>query len=90
MKKSLGKGVTLTIEETRDLTAFLVDVQNLVEYMSDRFPGPKDQEVLRNFFYDSERIGMNIISKYKELRQEMDNKKPADIISINRGPLKIV
>lgn len=88
--KSLGKGITLTIEETRDLTAFLVDVQNLVEFVSGAFPGPKDQAILKDFFDDSERIGLNIIAKYKDLRKEMDNIKPAEIIQINRSPLKIV
>ena len=92
--KSLGKGITLTIEETRDLTAFLVDVQNMVEYLSETFTSPQDIAKLKDFFDDSERIGMNIIAKYKDLRKEtlFNNSNPGEskVIPITRKPLKVI
>lgn len=92
--KSLGKGITLTIEETRDLTAFLVHVQNMVEFLSETFTSPQDVAILKDFFDDSEHIGMNIIAKYKELRKEtmLNNSTPGEskVIPFTRKPLKVV
>ena len=92
--ESLDKGVTLTVEETRDILAHLIDVQNMVVFIYETYKSPDDIAKLKDFFGDSDRIAKSIIARYKESRKETmpNNSNPGEskVIPITRKPLKIV